>query len=214
MAINNATQSNATTTSRTTRSGTARVPGRGVETSVGQGRGGRARGKARARANGGFGNGTGTTPRGGSSAIDPTTMHCILSAAYHDRQGPIHGEVDGALDGMSMVKYANKNGETTMGEVEAGHIHTGPDVEQQYANGKPVELRYRFYLNKVEDGEDTHWRLCQVVKTEEGDGEYMVHFRPKDDTGSLVVQTVDDFREMAIKTTKEDFRRMCILSLF
>ena len=205
MAINNATQSNATTTSRTTRSGTARVPGRGVETSVGQGRGGRARGKARARANGGSGNGTGTTPRGGSSAIDPTTMHCILSAAYHDRQGPIHGEVDGALDGMSMVKYANKNGETTMGEVEAEHIHTGPDVEQQYANGKPVELRYRFYLNKVEDGEDTHWRLCQVVKTEEGDGEYMVHFRPKDDTGSLVVQTVDDFREMAIKTTKEDF---------
>ena len=132
-------------------------------------------------------------------------VHCVLSAAFHDGEGPVYGVVDGVLDGKAMVKYVNETGLDAMVEVNEASILTGDDVEEQWVNGKPAELRYRYSLVPVEE-EVAHWRLCQVEKIEQGgDGVHMAVFRVKNDNEGVMKMSVDEYRDLAISVSKEDF---------
>ena len=204
--VNNASN-NDTTTARNTRANS----GRRVRTPRGQNQEGQAPAGRSGRGRGAEGVGRSASSRATTARRTRATpavvpiVHCVLSAAFHDGEGPVYGVVDGVLDGKAMVKYVNETGLDAMVEVNEASILTGDDVEEQWVNGKPAELRYRYSLVPVEE-EVAHWRLCQVEKIEQGgDGVHMAVFRVKNDNEGVMKMSVDEYRDLAISVSKEDF---------
>ena len=141
--------------------------------------------------------------------VDMPEDRCIVSARYSANEGPVYGTIQGIVDGTAMVQFVDEQATTTeYAEIPVNRLTHGAGIARQMLCGRPVELRYRFYLVPVEEGDVSVWRLCQVERTdqdEEGGDVYWVHYRPKGHGGPLLLSTVEDFRVATLKVSKEDY---------
>ena len=151
---------------------------------------------------------TGSRGTGGPIAEAPPRPRCIVSARYTDHGGPIYGSVEGTASGDSIVQYSDSAGMQRVVDIPTNRLTSGLAVEHQMLHGRPIELRYRFFLVPIEDGDVEVWRLCQVERTDEDDevdGLFWVRFRPKGDDRPLLTLSVEDFRSATLQVSKEDY---------
>ena len=127
-------------------------------------------------------------------------LHGLLSAAYHDHDGPIYVKVIHSADGVTKVECTGTDGRVTIKEVDTNKVEMGRHVEQDYNNGQVEEKRYRFFLIFIDD----LWHCCQVDKvTKVGNG-YNVTYRLRGAATSSTTPLAT-FSRKTIKIAKLDF---------
>ena len=103
------------------------------------------------------------------STKTPDTRRAVVSAQYHDHEGPVYGLITGESEGNCTVEITDVKGDKVVACIPVNRLKIGATVEKGWLAGKAHTYRGRYYLTPYSAEEDDEgnveynvWRQGQV----------------------------------------------------